>query len=51
MIMSMSFLKLDDIDDCWLELKDTTPDLGDEDNLKLSKFVEYLENTWISCHI
>ena len=33
-------------------MKDTCPDMGDLDNLKLEKFITYFEDTWIkeNCH-
>jgi hypothetical protein len=52
MLMAFPFLVLDDIDDVWDEMKDTCPDMGDLDNLKLEKFITYFEDTWVkeNCH-
>ena len=51
MFMALPFVKLDDIDCCFEELKDTKPEIDEEDK-KIEQFIEYFENTWISdqCH-
>jgi len=46
--MSLPFLKMDDIDDVFEELKSDKPDLDNQiDNKKFDQFIFYLENTWI----
>ena len=43
--MSFPFLMLEDIDDCWLEMRGNKPDLGEFNNKKLEEFLKYYENT------
>ena len=52
MLMAFPFLMLEDIDEVWEEMKDAKPDLGDNDNVKMVKLIEYFENCWIknNCH-
>lgn len=48
MFISLLFLKLDDIDDAYEELKNEIPDLKDAvNNKKCEQFITYLEHTWI----
>ena len=48
LFMSLPFLKMDDIDETFDELKSDVADLGVEsDNNKLKRFIAYLDNTWI----
>jgi len=47
MFMSLPFLKMDDIDDVFEELKSEKPDLGNQiDNKKFDQFITYLEKHW-----
>ena len=45
--MALPFVKLDDIDCCFEELKETKPEIDEEDR-KIDQFIEYFENTQIS---
>ena len=49
-IKKLPFLKLDDIDECFDELKDSTPSIENKNAVDL--FIKYFENTWIkeNCH-
>ena len=44
---------MEGIDDVWNEMVENKPNLGDVDNIKVDKFLTYLEDTWIKekCHI
>ena len=44
MFMALPFVKLDDIDCCFEELKETKPEIDEEDR-KIDQFIEYFENT------
>lgn len=52
MFMSFPFLMLDDIDEVWDEMVESKPDLGDVDGVKVDRFLNYFEDTWIknNCH-
>ena len=49
--MALPFVRLDDIDCCFEDLKETKLEIEEEDK-KIDQFIEYFENTWISdqCH-
>ena len=40
MLISFPFLMLKDMDDCWLEMRDNKPDLGEFTNKKLEEFMK-----------
>ena len=44
--MALPFLKLDDIDECWVELKDDYPLETETDKIDL--FIKYFETTWLN---
>jgi len=46
MVMALPFLKLDDIDECWVELKDDYPIETETDKIDL--FIKYFETTWLN---
>ena len=47
--MAFRFLMIEDIDNCWNELKEeeSKSELNNIDSAKLEQFIKYYENTWI----
>ena len=49
MLQAFPFLKNEDVDECWYEMKESKPIFkNDLDNRKIDQFILYFEKTWVS---